>query len=63
MSYKTEDDENWDKAKEHIQAAINCLSKLVIDRVDDWQHYSHEGKKKVMDTFLTLFQLNQSLED
>ncbi len=62
MSYQTEADRYYKEAKEHIKSATSCLAKLVIDRVDDWSDYSTESKRKVMDTFLALFKLCESLE-
>ncbi len=62
MSYETEADRYYKEAKEHIKSATSCLAKLVVDRVDDWQNYKSEAKRKAIDAFLVLLNLSESFE-
>lgn len=62
MSVRTAADEKIDKAKDHIQDAIEYLSEVVINRCNGTSDYSSDYLNKLQRQFIELLNVRENLD-
>lgn len=60
MSVRTTADEKRDKAEEHVQEAIECLSEIVIGRCYGADEYNVKYLNKLRGTLIGLLDMRDS---
>jgi hypothetical protein len=62
MAVQTSADDALDSAKSHVQMALECLSKIVVQRCWGANDFSAEYQQQIAAAFTTLMAVREGLE-